>query len=919
MTGAQKVTFMKRHCFTAYPLFALIGLILSPLAVAYASPAPADSVHFCLWQRSNPDILEQLAAGKQLARSVGKSRTVRTIYLVPSDQTYEEEEVSRIKETIRRVRTFYAQEMADHGYGNKTFQFETDAKGDPKVHRVNGVYPEDHYNEHDAISAIVDELYLGGGPSQFDFLKNDYLVVLETDEGAVKAGGSWAGGVNQDYFKNGGLSVVPSGIGFDTIAHELGHTFGLLHDFRNDTYVMSYGSQDRLSACAAEFLSVHPYFNSSVSLKEDKEGLELYGGGVMGWSGAENTEVEMITDRDYPAGSKNIPFKIRAQDPQGMQQVQLHGRLREPHDLAGWGGIVACRSLSGKKNSVAEFKYDVSIPPFGASATGPYLHWLSTLSIDIDGNTLWDSDIFLAESSPHQIASFEHEDRVYSIAFSPDDKMMATIEGYNPNIYLWDTESHKQTARLDLVGTARFASFSPDGTLLAVLEEEPSQVSLWDVSEREQVGRIRTRGWSSSLSFSSDGKIMAVEEREGEDNLISIWEVDKRKRMAQLETGRRIHSFSLLPDGKTIVVLETEDGEGQVWLWDVANNKKRTQLQTESVEAWDFSFSSSLNGERLAIQEGSHVSIWDVSTRKKLYETPAVVRGINKISLSSDGKMLAILEWGSKIGLWDVSKEQVQVVASLVYPGHGADLSFSNDGMLLAASGDYHVRLWDVSEWTGEGTIATVEEDDDEPSVEPQAWLTPDPSEVQFSADDPAWKTFTVHTSLDSVLVHANPSGSDPAIEVEGGARPPTREYCPAEGNDRPRRGRQNGWNLHVKVCQAGQTKILLKDYDTGAVLQQYEINVEASATLATTRLNPSYPNPFNSETILSYTLPTASDIRLEVFTLSGQRVAVLHEGFQAAGYHTIAMDASALASGVYLYRLTTPEGRFTQKFTLLR
>ena len=209
---------------------------------------------------------------------------------------------------------------------------------------------------------------------------------------------------------------------------------------------------------------------------------------------------------------------------------------------------------------------------------------------------------------------------------------------------------------------------------------------------------------------------------------------------------------------------------------------------------------------------------------------------------------------------------------------------------------------------------------DNDSAVEPQAWLTPDPSEVAFSADDPAWKTFTVHTNLDSVLVRANPSGSDPAIEVSGGQQAPTRDYCPAEGNDRPTSGRRDGWNLHVKACQAGQTKILLIDYDTGEVLQQYEVNVEASTSAsAATVLNPSYPNPFNSETILSYTLPTASDIRLEVFTLSGQRVAVLHEGFQAAGYHTLSMDASDLASGVYLYRLTTPAGRFTQKFTLLR
>ena len=112
-----------------------------------------------------------------------------------------------------------------------------------------------------------------------------------------------------------------------------------------------------------------------------------------------------------------------------------------------------------------------------------------------------------------------------------------------------------------------------------------------------------------------------------------------------------------------------------------------------------------------------------------------------------------------------------------------------------------------------------------------QAWLEPDPSEVAFYTDDPAWKTFTVRTSLDSVLVRANPSGSDPAIEVAGGSDVPTRGYCPAEGNDSPSRGRRDGWNLHVKACQVGQTKILLIDYDTGEVLQQYELNVKGYPT----------------------------------------------------------------------------------------
>ncbi len=116
-----------------------------------------------------------------------------------------------------------------------------------------------------------------------------------------------------------------------------------------------------------------------------------------------------------------------------------------------------------------------------------------------------------------------------------------------------------------------------------------------------------------------------------------------------------------------------------------------------------------------------------------------------------------------------------------------------------------------------------------EEESESQTRLTPDPSTVEFSVDDPTWKTFTVHTDLDSVLVQANPSGSDKAVEVAGGNDPPSGGYCPAEGNDSPKRGRRDGYKLHVKACQAGRTEILLVSYRTHDVLQRYDINVVAS------------------------------------------------------------------------------------------
>ena len=83
-------------------------------------------------------------------------------------------------------------------------------------------------------------------------------------------------------------------------------------------------------------------------------------------------------------------------------------------------------------------------------------------------------------------------------------------------------------------------------------------------------------------------------------------------------------------------------------------------------------------------------------------------------------------------------------------------------------------------------------------------------------------------------------------------------------------------------------------------------------------------PNPFNNQTVLSYFLPKPGLVHLEVFALTGQRVAVLHQGPQQAGYHRLHWDGRdaighPLASGTYLYRLVTDETVLTRKLTLLR
>ena len=87
--------------------------------------------------------------------------------------------------------------------------------------------------------------------------------------------------------------------------------------------------------------------------------------------------------------------------------------------------------------------------------------------------------------------------------------------------------------------------------------------------------------------------------------------------------------------------------------------------------------------------------------------------------------------------------------------------------------------------------------------------------------------------------------------------------------------------------------------------------------------LGPNYPNPFNPSTVIPYQLPTAAQVRLEVFNVLGQRVATLVDGDRPAGFHSAVWDATngsgqAVAAGVYIYRLTAAGAQHTGRMVLV-
>jgi photosystem II stability/assembly factor-like uncharacterized protein len=83
--------------------------------------------------------------------------------------------------------------------------------------------------------------------------------------------------------------------------------------------------------------------------------------------------------------------------------------------------------------------------------------------------------------------------------------------------------------------------------------------------------------------------------------------------------------------------------------------------------------------------------------------------------------------------------------------------------------------------------------------------------------------------------------------------------------------------------------------------------------------LNQNYPNPFNPSTMISYSLPHSTDVTLTIHNMLGQQVAILVNEYKSAGTYQQTWNAGALASGVYLYRLTTGTFRETKKLVLVK
>ncbi len=667
----------------------------------YSSSSEIDWAHSCQ-APDHEQLGHQLAVGSAAKRPAvsdsGQTRTLCLIYFLPNDRTFNPEVVDTIKARIPRIQTFFRDQMQSNGNGSKTFEYETDDQGDPVVHRVDAPNSDASYLRSYRIVG-AGNVFRDLRPT-FDTTRNIFFIVVDHSTynnlgwGNVAGfGGRWA--------DNRGYALLPASFIVETAAHELGHAFGLQHNFNDGANIMSYGpGWNRLAACSAGLLSVHPYFNPAITIKGFQYGYDL---------GEFNSpSVELISPLRYPAGatSLSVQFRVTASGSRGLHQVFFLLKTKSPHAAAGSQEVKSCQVFTGQNQAVATFNYDGIIPSEGVSSLAASVaQYMAVLAVDTEGNAnvgpLRDTHFVFAEASKHHLATLFRYTRatlpeIYGAKFSPDGAILAANS--SAGIDLWNTSTRTHTASLS--GGSSSVAFSPDGATIASgsTRTNEANIKLWNIADQTLIATLpgHTGGPTGvhSVAFSPSGDTLASGSG---DKTIKLWDVSSQRLITTL-TGHTSHVFSVAysPDG----TLASGSRDGTIKLWNTATRTNTATLEGNTGRVLDVAYSP--DGTTLASSTDGAMLLWDVAAR----DTIGTLQGHGDPSFSSDGSVLATGARLGEVRLWNVDTKEN--IARLGHPDHLRDGSgfgingvFSPDGSLLASVGLNGIELWDGSEWTG--------------------------------------------------------------------------------------------------------------------------------------------------------------------------------------------------------------------------
>ena len=283
-----------------------------------------------------------------------------------------------------------------------------------------------------------------------------------------------------------------------------------------------------------------------------------------------------------------------------------------------------------------------------------------------------------------------HTDLVWSVAFSPNGKMLASAS-WDQSVRLWNVNTgrllHTLTGHTNEIMSV---AFSPDGNTLASGSWDGT-IRLWN-PRNGKLKRTLTEhaGGVASVAFSPHGKTLASGSA---DRTIRLWNTTTWK-VDRTLTGHTdvVEIVAFSPDSNT---LASGSRDTTIRLWNPNNGRHKRTLTEHTAPVSTIAFSS--DGNTLA--SGSRdqtIRLWNPNNGREKETLTGYTDGVNPVAFSPDGGA-TLLIGGRGISVWDTETGQYKKP----FAGDiGGVLSvvFSPDGQLVASgSPDNKVRLWEFN------------------------------------------------------------------------------------------------------------------------------------------------------------------------------------------------------------------------------
>jgi len=306
-----------------------------------------------------------------------------------------------------------------------------------------------------------------------------------------------------------------------------------------------------------------------------------------------------------------------------------------------------------------------------------------------------------------EIRTFDTQQPVEAVGFSPDGKQLAT-GGWGGTVRIWDAEAGEQLAEIPSGGQYVFGlAFSPDGRQLAVgTNVGPDYLKIFDTQSGALVKSLAGHTDAVlSVAYSRDGRLLLTSSY---DNTARLWDVGSGE--SRVFEGHEwwVWSASFSPDEKQIV---TASQDGSAMVWSVDTQRPRAPFLGHAGPVYAAAFSpdgkyvaSAGYDKRILLWDPEQVQPFDFSAaaggqrRDVAYEAlEGHTSGVRAVRFSDNGKLLLSAGHDNTVRVWDAATRRL-LKTLRGHAGRVPTCAFAPDGAhVLSGSHDHLAKIWSIA------------------------------------------------------------------------------------------------------------------------------------------------------------------------------------------------------------------------------